>query len=132
MEKALADFRSRCPGVLGTWLVDGSGAVVSQELSPLLGIDIERISADLFDVLVAVREFRQPSPGLPRGGSEQAYAHDLVFSYDTAMLLLRPSGHGALVVVVEPDGNLDKVRSLSRLLMLRVARTAQRQLPTGL
>jgi hypothetical protein len=131
MDAALADFRTRCPGVLGSWLFDGQGVIRAHDTSPMFAVDAKRITADLLDVFLAVREFSDVGR---RNGFDPAVAfqHDLSFHYDTASLLVRPAGSLALAVVTEPDTNTEKVRSMSRLLMLRIARQAeQRQLTTG-
>ncbi len=118
MNKSLEDFRARCPGVLGSWIVDDKGKPEEQDLAPMIDVDVQSITDQLCDVYLAMESFRTGATIRDDGDFDR----DITLGFDTINLLARPVAGGLLVILAEDDANLTKVRAMSKLLMRRIGR----------
>lgn len=109
--------------MLGLWLIDQEGKPQARDFAPILSFDVDKVSSELVDLTLAIDELRgTPAPPSRPGQPEPVYRHAVTLDYDTVTLDARPAGNHLLVLVVEPGANIQKVRSLCRLLMLRITR----------
>ncbi len=118
MKDALQDFRSRCPGVLGAWIVDDRGKVEELDLTPMIDLDVDRITDLVCEIYLAMAPFRTLPPAHILGGFDR----EAVLRFDTVIVLARPVAGGLLVLVTEPAAGLARIRALSNLLLRRIER----------
>jgi len=110
MKELLEEFRKRCPGILGSLVLDRDGGLVEQELPSFLELDIVQFKGQLMDMYLAMEPVVQKSSKL-----RSSNKYDIILKFDSIIIYCRVLQAGFLIVLAEQDANIIKLRSLSNL-----------------
>ena len=118
MKTSLEEFRSRCPGVLGSLVTNNEREIIDTELPTFLEIDTNELVGQIFDIYIALEDLQKKRQRiLPE--------HDIILTYSGIVIYCRVLPKGLLVLLAEADANKVKLRSLSSLLVKKISTTME-------
>jgi hypothetical protein len=114
IQQILVDFRTRCPRVLGTFVLNSLGQFLVQELPSFVAMENAQLDNQISDIYLALETQRR----LNR--SSISHEHDVLLRFQGLLVYARTLRAGFLVLLAEHDADVVKLRALSNLLIKRL------------